>query len=210
MFGTEYSGGDVPKIQAIVGAGAAIMIAALFVCGCAQQPFADDQKTMGPLERPDPATVKIPDLNFTPRSSDSDDYDEYYYFYKQGTSYAQAFADLDQCRLVSLETQLVSVPPKFVPLGSDMVADRSRMDLSPAWMMYGIAGGITVELIVRPAEDDNTRENDKRCMAYKGYSRYGTTSDIWHKINVGSVGDDLARQALIASGPKPEAKAIDP
>lgn len=205
-----FDGGGVSKKQPVICAAAGILAVTLFVAGCAEQPFADNQKTMGPLERPDPATIKIPDLNFASTSGDSGDYDEYYYFYKHGVSYAQAFADLDQCRLLSLETQLAGVPPKFVPLGSDKIADRSRTDLSRAWTMYGIAGGITVELIVRSAEDDNTRENDKRCMAYKGYARYGTTSDIWHEINAGSDSADIARQALIASGPKPSAKAIDP
>lgn len=214
FHGTDIRlGGNVPKFSLSTVVRSAIA-ATLLGFGGVQQAFADDI-SLNPLERPDPKTVAVPNLAFTPTPADVSDYDEYYYFYKRGVAYEVAFADLDECRVYGLSANLVAVPPKFVPLGGGIIKDRSYNDYfgTQMAMQYGIGGVIglaLVNVIVAQAEQDNVRAAVKTCMAYKGYSRYGTSSDIQDKIDAGSEAEKIARMALIASGPQPPSEAIDP
>jgi hypothetical protein len=175
------------------------------------QPAVAGDNVIRALERPDPSSVTVPDLRFTPTPGDVADYDEYYYFYRQGVSYEQAFADLDQCRMYVLASSLTSVlPPRFVPLKGDVVSRSDSKIVDFYYASYGIVGGLLAGAVMDEENSENARGTNKRCMAYKGYSRYGTTRDIWDRIAAGGDAEKLARMARIASGPEPQAKAIDP
>lgn len=162
-----------------------------------------------PLDRPDPKTIAVPDL--VPRSPQrgSSAYDESFYFYKAGVSYEAAFSDLDECRMYALSTPLLAVPPRFVPLGGDAIAE-GRARSGAAMTQYGVIGVLISGIIIANAEEDAIRFNTRRCMAYKGYERYGTQRAIWKQIDAGTDAEKTARMALIASGPHPDAKAIEP
>jgi hypothetical protein len=200
----------VTKILFALKAEAAIA-AMLFVLGIFQQ-SAVAQEVIKPLERPDPARITVPDLSFTPTPHDIKNFDSHYYFYKTGVSYEAAFADLDECRMYSLASDFVAFkPPKFVPLGDDIAGNGSRKDVTPtsSWRR-GLRRGILVAVLVEQAHENDVLATTNRCMAYKGYGRYGVSRAIADEIDTGSDAEKLARQALIASGPKPAMKAIDP
>jgi hypothetical protein len=59
-------------------------------------------------------------------------------------------------------------------------------------------------------EEDLEKTTDRRCLAYKGYHRYGTTRAIYKQIVSGTDAEKLARKAVIASGPPPQAEALGP
>jgi hypothetical protein len=160
-----------------------------------------------PLDPPDPASISVPHMPAVVEHNEAGDYDAYFYFYKPGVSYKSAFADYDQCRMYALTTKSVAVPPRFVPLGSDVIQEKKT---TPAYWGYGVVGIIISEIFVEQDRRDTDRATIKRCMAYKGYLRYGTSEAIWTEINAGDDAESVARKALIASGPKPAAEAIDP
>jgi len=179
------------------------------------------EQSLAPLQPPDPKGIVLSDLNFAPTPKDVRDYDTYFYFYKSGVSYQTAFEDIDQCRIYSLTTQIAAIPPRFVPLGSnDLITaarphNGSRLVTTVPGGVVGagvgsVVGSLFLSVIVRQAQEEQAIKTNNRCMAYKGYSRYGTSHAIWNSINAGEDADNIARMALIASGPLPPAKAIDP
>lgn len=165
---------------------------------------AGEPEVLKPLDRPDRASITVPVLVATSKEDRS-------YFYKPGVSYEKAFSDLDACRMYSLQVSLaVVLPPKFVPLGSAAVRSESKGPSPQFFMMYGLAGALFAEVIIQSAEDDTAEAVNRRCMAYKGYSRYGTSAQSWKQIAAGTDADRLARMALIASGPQPSTGEIGP
>jgi hypothetical protein len=172
-------------------------------------PLLADETSLRPLQRPDPASVTVAKLDV----SSSDDY---FYFWKPTVSYETAFSDLDDCRIYSLSANfLAGPPPRFVPFGSQPTgSERGQSANIGASGMYGPMGSAIAALIFAPVvesvEDDNAQAANRRCMAYKGYSRYGTSSASWKQLRMGTDADKLARMALIASGPPPTAGAIGP
>jgi len=198
---------------------AAIAAAALHLLGSDQVAAADQPTapTIKPLERPDRAAVSLPNLEFTPKPADVRAYDSYFYFYKAGVTYDAAFADLDQCRIYAMTTIFgLPGPPKFAPLGANIVAvarPSAPVNLDPTYR-YGIGGvigtAIVYSLIVAPAQREFNVQMNARCMGYRGYTRYGTTRAIWDQINSGSDAEKLGKLALMASGPQPTTGAIAP
>jgi hypothetical protein len=176
-------------------------IAALvFACTAALPAFA--QTVIKPVERPDPAGLAMPELAFVPSKSDLRNFDEYFYFHKPGVSYERAFADLDQCWGYGLATKLLGDTPSVVPLGGDAI--------KAPMFKQGVNPGFVVGAILAGAESDKGLISYRRCMTYKGYARYGLSRAIFGQIRKGSDADKLGRLALIASGPQPQAGAIEP
>jgi hypothetical protein len=161
------------------------------------------QTVIKSLERPDPATVTVPGMAFKPILSDIRRFDEYFYFHKPGISYERAFADLDQCRIYGLFQQLSVIPPDFLPLGGELISD-------PKPGFTYVQGGILDYYFTQQANEDNERATVRRCMAFKGYARYGTSRAIGKQLESGTETEKLARRALIASGPDPQDRVIDP
>jgi hypothetical protein len=182
------------------------MMGTLLVASAA---LAAEGAAIQPLERPDPKGITVPDLASAPAQRERGDYDEYFYFYKAGVTYDAAFFDLDECRMYALSTPLLVAPPTFVPLGGDALV-QSRARSGAAMTQYGVIGAIISSILIAGAEEENIRANTRRCMAYKGYERYGTRRAIWQQIDAGTDAEKTARMALIASGPHPNAEAIEP
>jgi hypothetical protein len=183
-------------------------VAALALAALAGTPAVADG-TLRPLDRPEPATVAVPDLTFTPKSSDVRSYDDYFYFYKPGVTYEAAFADIDTCRMYGESARLVATPPKFVPLGADAVRRPNAM-ANGVGLQYGVIGLLIAGLIIEAAEEDATSATSRRCLHYKGYVRYGTRWDIAKKISAGTDVERVARMARIASGAVPQTEALEP
>ena len=177
--------------------------AVLLLCG------SEASAQIKPLDRPDPKSITVPNLGFTPTLRDQHMFDTYFYFYKHGVSYETAFTDLDQCRMIALETGInVFAPPKFVPLGSNMVHEQ-HYDIAPSFQ-FGLTGLVMAAIILQSQQDDMRAATGARCMFYKGYTLFGTSRAIFQKLNAGSDAERLARLALIASGPKPAIGEIEP
>jgi hypothetical protein len=157
---------------------------------------------------PDPATVPMPQLDFAPSALDEADFDKYYYFHRDGTSFEQALADLRDCdgfaRGLSsgYHYQEATYPYTYTVPGA----------------VGGIIGNAMVEAIFGSAEKRRIRRvNMRRCMGYKGYARFGLRKDLWQEFNFeeGFSGEEetqrqamIAQQAKVASGPRPTGKEL--
>lgn len=158
---------------------------------------------------PDPAEIEMPALDFTEDASAIDDYEKYYYFNRQDTSFADALADLRTCdaHARGLWRGNYYVDPLQNPA---YVQQYGPM----ASAVGGLIAGAMLSAIVGSSEERRKRRvNMRRCMFYMGYQRYGLTKELWEAFNFeegnNSVPEEerqrlLARQALVASGPRPE------
>lgn len=183
-------------------------------------PAAAAQTVIMPLERPDPASITVPDMaSFKPTPSDIRRFDDYFYFHKEGVSYERAFAELDQCRGYSMVAQVGAIPPTIVPVGGPLVQDAPKRGMfDPPYsnnLTFGSPLGSTigyalVGMIVANYMEELALATNRRCMYWKGYSRYGTSRALWKAIDTGSDTEKLARRALLASGPRPAAVALEP
>ena len=190
--------------------------------------LADTETTLGPLERPDAATITVPDMAFTPGKADISRFDEYFYFHKTGVSYERAFTDLEQCRINSFFIQYNITQPRFIPLGQQAASiSRNEQAVSGAanssemfanvfggntivGTVGGMGGFLIVGAILAGEAEYRAMRTVRKCMAYKGYGRYGISRDIYKRINSGTDAEKQARMALIASGPEPRTGVIEP
>lgn len=172
------------------------------------------------LDPPDPATVVVPDLAFKPTKRDPHGYWEYFVFHKAGVSYPKAFADLTECAGNSRYLVATGPIPKFVALGGDAsqtVSERGAAYTTGLYqpgtlgnMVEGLVVPIIFAIAINSVNHGVERANTRRCMAYKGYKRYGLNSKLWDKLNEGKEPQITARLALIASAPTAPAEEIDP
>jgi hypothetical protein len=177
-------------------------LAALVCLALAAPAWAADY--LRPMERPDPASVTVPAL----QAADPDgvrDYDKHFVFWRPDTSYEVAFSDLDECRIYGLETKIVAVPPKYAPLGATEI----RKPETPVVTQYGIAGAVIGGLFIDAAQKDTYRQSEKRCMALKGYGRFGVSKATWNEVMAGKGAEALARRAVIAAGSRPATQSVD-
>lgn len=186
--------------------GAAVAAVAL----CLATPAAAQNAEIKPVERPDPASLSLPDMAFKSTPRDVRRYDTYYYFHKPGVSYERAFADFDQCHGYALSSQLGLLTPTIIPLGAAALQDDSsrRAAYSNAFAMYGLVGLGIAAIFISEAEDDNARATVRKCMTYKHYGRYGLSRALFKKIDEGADAQRLGRWALIAAGPASQAEVL--
>lgn len=157
---------------------------------------------------PDPATVTMPKLDFAATPEDEADYDKYFYFHRDGTSFEEALADLRDCdgfaRGLSSGYRYQDAPYPYT------------------YTAAGVAGGLIanamMSAIFGSAEKRRLRRvNMRRCMGYKDYARYGLQKDLWQEFNFeeGFSAEEegkrqvmIAQQAKVASGPRLAAKEL--
>lgn len=140
----------------------------------------------------DPATIPMPNIRFTPTRSDEGDFDKYFYFHRDDTDFATAYADLLECHGLASGISL-------------------RVDGSP---MAGPLVAPLVDAIVGSTLRRQLRRNNLRyCMQFKEYRVYGLPKAMWEAFN--SQRDFaslepaeqrrlLGIQARVASGPRPQ------
>ena len=186
---------------------ASFACAALAVCPApvaAQDASSKSEDAMTAI--PDPAAVQMPDIAFTPTALDEADFDKYYVFNREGTSFADALGDLRECDNLA----------RGLDSGYRYQATPYPYNYTMAGAAGGVIGNLMVAAIFGSAEKRRLRRvNMRRCMHYKGYSRYGLRKDLWEKFNFeeGLDGVDepvrqslLAQQAKVASGSRPVGK----
>ena len=157
------------------------------------------------------AAIEYPELQFEQTESTADNFEKYFYFHRDDTSFDIAFHDLKECDALASGINFYNYA-----------------DTGAAMAQYGVlAGGIggaignlMADAIFGSAERRKVRRiNMRRCMAFKGYDRYGLEKDLWQAFHFeegfGSVDDDkrreyLLKQARVASGTKPEQEVLQP
>ena len=163
-------------------------------------------------EIPDPGTLTMPALAFTPTPEILDDYKKYFYFHRADTSFGEAYADIRECDALSS--------------GSNIYLGANSGQTAAAMTQYGaLAGGvgsvigsaIADAIFGSAARREQRRVNLRNCMGFKGYQRFGLSGALWKEFNFEEgmgrkkedVRDDaLALQALVASGPRPDAQEL--
>lgn len=154
---------------------------------------------------PDPSTIARPRLDFTPTAQDAANYDKYFYFQRDDTGFAEAYEDLLECDALASGINF-----------------HTGGDMSPALYQYGVLGAAIGGAIGSAISDAIygsagrrriRRVNMRNCMGFKGYRRYGLSKDLWEAFNfeegngrkeMGVRKEALMKQALVASGPKPQ------
>lgn len=176
---------------------------AAVVAICAQPAQAADT-----LPTFDPAKLEMPDISGPTTAEDAADFEKYFYFHRNDTSFEQALGDIRECddyaRGLSSPYGYQDTPYPY------------------AGTLAGAAGGaignLMVSMIFGSAEIRKARRtNMRRCMNYKGYDRYGLNKDVWQEFHfeegLKSVKEDdrqrmLAQQAKAASLITPVGKVL--
>lgn len=156
----------------------------------------------------DPASIEVPNLGFSPDPSDSGDYDKYFYFHREDTDFATAYADIRECDSYSRN------------FGFRMGGSGGAF-LPAAATLPGVLGGALgsaigngmADAIHGSAERRKMRRlNMSACMGFKDYKMYGLPKNLWLKFNFEEGLEQLPEerrdhllqvQAKVASGPKP-------
>lgn len=158
------------------------------------------------------AAVPMPETAFEMHRARVGDFDKYYYFHREGTSFDEAFADISECD----------------DLASGLASYRGNAEPYPGYYatQYGIGGvigGVLGAMLAdaihgSAARREMRRVNMRNCMGYKGYGRYGIPKNLWTEFNFeeggGREDEDvrqaaLLQQAKVATGPKPATEALD-
>lgn len=156
--------------------------------------------------------VPMPETRFKTSEARIEDFDKYYFFHRDGTSFDEAFADLSECD----------------DLSNGLAAYRGGGEPYPGYYasQYGIGGALGAALgemfadMIHgsAARREMRRVNMRNCMGYKGYQRFGITKALWDVFNFeegnGRKDEDiraakLLQQAKVASGPRPQTKVLE-
>lgn len=174
---------------------------------------AHAQEAAGALyAAPNPAGLTMPKLDFVPTAADQENYDKYFYYHREGTSFAQAYDDIRECDALAS--------------GVNIYLDSGSAGTASAMATYGVAagavGGMFGAMLGDAIKGSAIRREQRRvslrnCMGFKQYHRYPLNADLWKQFNfeegLGRKKEDvrldaLALQALVASGPKPATKEL--
>lgn len=161
-----------------------------------------------PLPPVDPATIEMPQLDFTPTPDIEKDYAKFFYFHRADTDFETALNDLRECdqmaRNMNNAAAEINVPYPY------------------AGTMAGAAGGLIAAMIIDATAGAAARRAMRRtsmanCMAFKDYDSYGLPKNLWVDFNweEGNVEPDekvriakLRLHAKVASGPRPTKGAL--
>lgn len=160
---------------------------------------------------PDPETIPTPDLAFELTQSDIDNFDKYFYFNREDTSFAEAYADIVECD--SLASGI-----SYYAGGSEPYLGYYGSQYGIGGAIGGVIGSALADAIYGSAARRKIRRiNMRNCMGFKGYSRYGLAKTLWESFNFeegnGRKRDDvreaaLLQQAKVASGPRPHGEEL--
>jgi len=159
---------------------------------------------------PDPAGLTMPDVSFEESAAIAADYDKYYYFHRSDTDFATAYADIHECDALA----------SGISFSAGNYDPAYAAQYGIGGVIGGVAGAALADAIHGSARRRVIRRiNMRNCMSFKGYSRYGLRKDLWEEFNfeegLGREKEDvrvlaLARQALVAAGPAPARKELEP
>jgi hypothetical protein len=178
----------------------------------APPPAVTGTMTAPVYDLPDPATLTRPELAFAMTPEIEADFDKYFYFHRDETSFADAFNDIRECDALASGSNI------YMGADAGSIAAASAQYGAMAGAVGGVIGSAIADAIFgSAARRQQRRLNLRNCMAFKGYQRYGLEGDLWKKFNFeeghgrkkeGERNEALELQALVASGPKPTAKEL--
>lgn len=158
--------------------------------------------------------VEMPNLAYTPDPLIAADFDKYFFFHRDGTSFDQAYADITEC------DSLASGINYYMGADSGAIAGAMANYGMLAGGIGGALGGLMADAIFGSAERRRIKRiNLRNCMFYKGYDRYGLEKDLWQAFhfeeglsreNAKDREAALMKQARVASGPKPQLEVLEP
>lgn len=153
---------------------------------------------------PDPATITVPDTSASDPEVLKEGY-KFFYFHNPSVSFAEASADIAECRSFLASGAPPSVPG-FIPW-TEPVKRKQNSGPGMFGATYGLIGvGITAGLaaIIMPKMERGVRNNKlRRCMEPRGYSRFALPEASWKVLNQGDEKQLILMQARLASGPRP-------
>ena len=161
---------------------------------------------------PDPSKLTMPPLEFIATAGNEDDFNKYFYFHRDNTSFEEAYTDIRECDALASGSNIY--------MGADSGATAAAMtQYGPlAGAVGGAIASVAMDAIFgSAARREQRRVNIRNCMGFKQYQRYGLSRDLWTAFNfeegLGRKREPvrlqaLATQALVASGPKPHTKDL--
>lgn len=157
--------------------------------------------------------VEMPDMTYIPGPATAADFDKYFFFHRDDTDFSQAYADITECD--SLASGI-----NFYMGGNDAIMQNAVTQYGAAGAIGGAIGGLMADAIFGSAERRRIkRVNERNCMYFKGYDRYGLEKDLWQAFhfeeghsreNAKDREAALLKQARVASGPKPTLEVLEP
>ncbi len=170
------------------------------MAGVAQAQAIKNEPPMREFTQEEVDSINMPDLTFEETEDIRDDYEKYFYFHREDTSFETAFADILEC---------------------DLLASGLTYRQGTALGGYGGAlGGLLSDAIYGSSMRRHQRRvNLRNCMSYKEYGRYGLPKSLWVVFNFEEGlrskdplerERDLLVQAKVASGPVPSMRALKP
>lgn len=125
-------------------------------------------------------------LSSPTKPADARDFDKYFYFYRTGTDFESALADLRAC---------------------DALASGLTPNAGKPAIFSGLATAVLSSEIAAANRRALRRISLRRCMFFKGYGRYGISKATWQMLNpetdATSLNMGLSLRARAASGTAP-------
>lgn len=197
-------GGSLKTLSVL--AGALLCVSPIAATAADYAPFAAPPAV-------DPAAVTPVDARFTPTAEDQEGFDKYFYFHRDGTDFAVAYADLNECDSYA---RAVGPSSKYDPTNSVVWAMQQQMIAqyglagAAGGAVGGIIGGIIAAEMAAAEQRKMRRKTMRTCMGFKDYQAYGLSKSLWQTFNsdAASLKEEsrvsfLQMQAKLASGPKP-------
>lgn len=188
-----------------------LSLVALVSVQAAMPATAGDGRNLRHFTDEEVAAIAMPDTGFTETDLIAADYDKYFYFQRDDTTFDEAYADVLECDSLSSGISYYyggSVNPGMI----------AQYGVLPS-AIGGAIGSAFADAVFGSAERRRIRRvNIRNCMGFKGYSRYGLEKDKWQAFNfeegfsreeAGAREMALKAQARRASGPKPQQKALE-
>ena len=158
--------------------------------------------------------VEMPELAFDPSDVKEKDFEKYFYFHRENTSFDEAYADITEC------DSLVSGYNYYLGASDAAISNAMVQNGILAGAIGGMIGSLLADAIFGSAERrKQKRINMRNCMYYKEYDRYGLKKDLWQAFhfeeglsreNADKREAALMQQARVASGPKPTTQELLP
>ena len=163
------------------------------------------------FEIPSSEGLIMPKLAFVPTPEIEAAFEKYFYFHRENTSFAEAYADIRECDALASGSSI------YVGGDAANAAALAQYGVA-AGAIGGAIGSALADAIVGSAERRKQRRvNLRTCLGYKQYQRYGLDHDQWSEFNFEEGlgrkkevvrNEAIALQALVASGPKPSTKEL--
>jgi hypothetical protein len=178
-----------------------------------------DYAPLPPPPAVDPSAVPMPDINFTPTPDDEKGFDKYFFFHREQTDFATAYADIRECDQYTRGRPLTAPynPNSVVSAMQNQMVSQYGLAGAAGGAVGGIIGGIIAAEMAAAEMRKMRRKTLLTCMGFKQYRTFGLSKDKWQLFNFAEGGapkqEDqrqyfLQMQAKVASGPKPTAGEV--